>query len=236
MSPMRRIFKNFYKKIEIKRPLFRLPDCCSHLNDEVKKQNSALIYSAPCRSYTFLMRRSNFQGLPVDYCIYCGTKIPEPLDDFWRNILKRQYKLSCDDLEDDTKIPPEFLTDEWWKKRNIPNKLSYHSKRERKDRKRRKTRNGCCCSDKQELNKYVNSGFIYNTRFREYGIKTVRQRGPYLVMNYCLWCGRQLEPSLRNLWAKLLQKEHGIANPFETPIAQLPKSFRTDQWWKRRGL
>jgi hypothetical protein len=162
--------------------------------------------------------------------------MPDCLYDMWHQILKKQYKLSYDDLEHNERIPQEFLTEKWWEKRNIPNKLSYYSKRERKDKKQRKTKDGCCCSDKQELNKYVNSGLIYNTRFREYGIKTVRLRGPYLVMNYCLWCGRQLEPSLRDLWAKLLQKEHGIANPFATPITQLPKSFRTDEWWKRRGL
>jgi hypothetical protein len=233
---MLRVLKNFYKKIESKRPSFKLPECCNKLNAEIHKSKSALINSDKSRSYNFLMRRNNFQSLPVNYCIYCGTKMPDCLYDMWYQILKRQYKLSYDDLEYNEKIPQEFLTGEWWRKRNIPTRLPYLSKRNREKKKNRKKRDGCCCFDQQELNKYVNSGFIYNTRFREYGIKTVRQRGPYLVMNYCLWCGRQLEPSLRDLWAKLLQKEHGIANPFETPIAQLPKSFRTDEWWKRRGL
>ena len=94
----------------------------------------------------------------------------------------------------------------------------------------------CLCIEKKLLNKDCNNFIVYNTRFREYGIKAVRKRGPYTPMTYCLWCGRQLEPSLRDLWEKLLQKEHGIANPFVTPIAKLPKSFRTDEWWKRRGL
>jgi hypothetical protein len=233
---MQKILSNFYKKIENKRPSFRFPECCNQLGNEIKKKNSALVYSASCRNYTFLMRRSNFQGLPVDYCIYCGTRMPDCLYGRWCQILRKQYKLSYKDLDDNAKIPQEFLTEEWWQARKIPTKLSYYRKRERKDKKRRKTKGGCCCSNKQQLNKYVDSGLIYNTRFREYGIKTVRQRGPYLVMTYCLWCGRQLEPSLRDLWAKLLQKEHGIKNPFETPVAQLPKSFRTDEWWKRRGL
>jgi hypothetical protein len=162
--------------------------------------------------------------------------MPDRLSNKWFFILRAKYKLSYDDLEDNKKIPPEFLTEEWWKKRNIPNRLSYHGKRERDNNRRRKRRDGCLCLNRKELNKYCQTNLIYNTRFREYGVKSVRKRAPYIPMTYCLSCGRQLEPSLRDLWAKLLQRDYGIADPFKSPIANLPKSFRTDEWWKRRGL
>jgi hypothetical protein len=236
MDSLREIFDRFYKKVEEIRPSFTLSHCCETMDKGMHAPKSIYVYFAKDRQYGFLIRKTT-GCMPIDYCIHCGTKMPDRLRKKWFFILRTKYHLSYDDLEDDTKIPPEFLTEEWWRQRNIPNKLSYLSKRERENKQRRKRRNGCfCLDDGKELNKYCQSNLIYNTRFREYGIKAVRQRGPYTPMIYCLWCGRQLEPSLRDLWAKLLQKEHNIAKPFKTPITQLPKSFRTDEWWKRRGL
>ena len=236
MITLRAIFDRFYKKVEERRPSFTVFHCCKIMDQELKKPKSIYVYFAKDREYGFLIRKTT-GCLSINYCIHCGTKMPDSLSDKWFFILRTKYHLSYDDLEDNTKIPQEFLTEEWWKKRNIPNKLPYPSKYERDNKRRRKCRDGCfCLKNGKELNKYCNSGFIYNTRFREYGVKAVRKRGPYTPMTFCPACGRPLEPSLRDLWAKLLQKEHGIVNPFETPIAQLPKSFRTDQWWKRRGL
>ena len=236
MDSLREIFDRFYKKVEERRPLFTLSNCCQTMNEGMHTPKSIYVYFAKDHRYGSL-RRKTTGCISMDYCIHCGTKMPDLLSDKWFFILRTKYHLSYDDLEDNTKIPPEFLTDEWWQKRNIPNRLPYLKKRERENKQRRKRRDGCLClDDGKELNKYRNSGLIYNTRFREYGVKAVRIRGPYTPMTYCPWCGRQLEPSLRDLWAKLLQKEHGIKKPFETSIAQLPKSFRTDEWWKRRGL
>ena len=225
-----KIMKRVYNRIESKRYSFKSPQCCNILTKGLSSPHSIYTYSPNHRKYGLVTKFT-----VMDYCIHCGTKMPDSLSDKWFFILRAKYKISNQDI-DNEKIPSEFLTDEWWKKRNIPNKLSYLSKYERDNKRRRKRRDGCFCLNAKELNKYCQSNLIYNTRFREYGVKAVRKRGPYTPMNFCLWCGRQLEPSLRDLWAKLLQKEHGIANPFATPIAKLPKSFRTDEWWKRRGL
>jgi hypothetical protein len=225
-----KIMKRVYKRIENERHSFTPPHCCKTLTNGLKEVGSIYVYSPNHRKYGLVT------GCTImDYCIHCGTKMPDSLTDKWFFILRAKYKLSNQDIDND-KIPPEFLTEEWWKNRDIPNRLSYLSKYERDNNRRRKRRDGCFCFNKQELNKYCRTDLIYNTRFREYGVKAVRKRGPYIPMTYCLSCGRQLEPSLRDLWAKLLQKDHGIADPFKVPIAKLPKSFRTDAWWKRRGL
>ena len=235
MARLREIFDRFFTKVEEKRPSFTLPNCCETMDKGMHTPKSIYVYFANKREYGFLIRKTTGCSL-IDYCIHCGTKMPDSLRDKWFFLLRAKYKLSEADLEDNTKIPPEFLTEEWWRKRNIPNRLSYLTKYERDNTRRRKRRDGCFCFNGKELNKYCQTDLIYNTRFREYGVKAVRKRGPYTPMTYCVSCGRQLEPSLRDLWAKLLQKEHGIENPFKTPIAKLPKSFRTDAWWKRRGL
>jgi len=232
------VLKTFYKRIEKKRKFFTLPHCCIAMNNQLQEARSPIVYFQEWRDYAFLIPK--FTGCAtIDYCIYCGTRMPDSLSDKWFFILESKYKLSgSKDFDSkNNKIPAEFLTDEWWKKRNIPNRLSYLDKRERENRRMRKKRDGCyCLDDGKKLNQDCQSDLIYNSRFREYGIKQVMKRAPYIVMKYCLWCGRQLEPSLRDLWAKLLQKYHGIENPFKTRIQFLPKSFRTDLWWKRREL
>jgi hypothetical protein len=225
-----RIMKRVYERIESERHSFTSPNCCNALSNGLKKAHSIYIYTPNHRKYGLVTG-----CMIMDYCIHCGTKMPDLLRDKWFFILRAKYKLSDQDI-DNEKIPSEFLTDEWWKKRNIPNRLPYLSKYERDNNRQRKRQDGCFCLNGKELNKYCRTDLIYNTRFREYGVKAAQKRAPYTPITYCPWCGRQLEPSLRDLWAKLLIKEHGIKNPFETPIAQLPKSFRTDEWWKRRGL
>jgi len=228
---MHPLLRNVYARLENERKLFESPGCCDELTKGLQQKDSIYVYFPNRRKYGLATG-----NIVMDYCIHCGTKMPDSLSDKWFFILRAKYKLTgSGDLDGrSNKIPPEFLTDEWWKKRNIPSRLSYLSSDERDNNRRRKKRDGCFCLDDGKQFQHI--FLIYNTRFREYGIKTMKVGYPYIPMQYCLSCGRQLEPSLRDLWAKLLQKYHGIENPFKNRIQFLPKSFRTDLWWKRRAL
>jgi hypothetical protein len=68
--------------------------------------------------FTFPAPNRARQG--VDYCPWCGTKLPESLFDTRFDILEKEYGIDSpyDDKQKD-KIPAEFLTDEWWKKRGL---------------------------------------------------------------------------------------------------------------------
>jgi hypothetical protein len=60
-------------------------------------------------------------GFYITYCQFCGTKMPKELSDEWLDVLEKEYGLTDVSPGDynDLRIPPEFWTDEWWKKRGL---------------------------------------------------------------------------------------------------------------------
>jgi uncharacterized protein DUF6980 len=55
---------------------------------------------------------------PIYFCPWCGTKLPVSLADDWYDILEKEYNID-DPVVDTHKVPPEFQTDEWWRKRGL---------------------------------------------------------------------------------------------------------------------
>jgi hypothetical protein len=51
--------------------------------------------------------------------MFCGKKLPKSVRHEWYDILEEKYGLESPDEEDKKKIPKEFLTDEWWKNRDL---------------------------------------------------------------------------------------------------------------------
>ena len=81
----------------------------------------------------------------------------------------------------------------------------------------------------------------YDPRFREYGIlvfdgSNLASPGQsHVQMAYCPWCGRKLPPSLRDVWFDTLQRM-GVEPDLLAENPAIPDEFRSDAWWKRRGL
>lgn len=57
-------------------------------------------------------------------------------------------------------------------------------------------------------------------------------------MFYCPWCGSILPKRLRDEFFDILEKEYGIDSDIFEVLhnPKLPEEFRTDEWWKKRGL
>jgi hypothetical protein len=56
----------------------------------------------------------------LDYCPWCGNKLPGYLRNEWFETLAKEYNLDDPDSKEQAKlIPEEFHTDEWWKKRGL---------------------------------------------------------------------------------------------------------------------
>ena len=79
----------------------------------------------------------------------------------------------------------------------------------------------------------------YSPMYREYDIplqyknKTMALQGLF----YCPWCSKKLSDSVRQDWFEILDKEYNLDNPWSDEQEKLvPKEFRTDEWWKKRGL
>jgi hypothetical protein len=69
------------------------------------------------RTYAILNQKEYGGFEPIDYCPFCGAKLPERLDQTLTEILQKEYGL--DSWKDYKKAPEEFHTDEWWKKRRL---------------------------------------------------------------------------------------------------------------------
>lgn len=56
-------------------------------------------------------------------------------------------------------------------------------------------------------------------------------------INYCPWCAQHLPQNLINEWFDILEKEYQLDNPDDKHQTLLvPEEFKTDEWWKKRGL
>ena len=56
---------------------------------------------------------------PINYCPFCGTKLPRELWDEWLDTLEKEYGIEDPTDSEREKVPAEFWTDEWWKKRGL---------------------------------------------------------------------------------------------------------------------
>lgn len=53
----------------------------------------------------------------------------------------------------------------------------------------------------------------------------------------CPWCSKKLPESLRDKWFEFLEKEYSLDDPHREEQEKLiPEEFKTDEWWKERGL
>jgi hypothetical protein len=72
---------------------------------------------------------------------------------------------------------------------------------------------------------------------REYAI-TLKHSPAIQGITYCPWCVKELPCSLRDDYYEILEKEYGIIHPeFDIQAdPRIPEDFKSDAWWKKRGL
>lgn len=76
----------------------------------------------------------------------------------------------------------------------------------------------------------------YQKRDRVFGI--VINNNAIQKISYCPWCGKKLPKDLSDEFWDIIENELRI----ETSITDLednpliPEEFKTDEWWKKRGL
>ena len=82
-----------------------------------KEGMTSIIHIPNIRTYAILNKKEYGGFEPMDYCPFCGAKLPERLDSKLTEILQKEYGLTS--WRDYKKAPKEFHTDEWWKKREL---------------------------------------------------------------------------------------------------------------------
>lgn len=111
----------------IKKPL---DYCCGDMANALDNTSGekVLRYESDTREFLLILyENSKPSGFlkPIIYCPWCGTELPKILNEEWCDTLKAEYGLTINDFWDEdgywdeSKIPQEFRTDEWWKKRGL---------------------------------------------------------------------------------------------------------------------
>ena len=106
------------EQVEEERHNYKGPHCCLTMDAGLSKAGTILHYSLKYREYGVKLPKST-GCMTMDYCMFCGKKLPESLRIPWHNILEQEYGLEYPGEEDKKRVPKEFLTDEWWKKRGL---------------------------------------------------------------------------------------------------------------------
>lgn len=76
----------------------------------------------------------------------------------------------------------------------------------------------------------------YSPSMREYYIPLKFQHAVQGIF-YCPWCGVKLPESVRDQYFDILETEYGIESDLEMEEQEgFPEEFKTDEWWKNRGL
>lgn len=99
-----------------------------------------------------------------------------------------------------------------------------------------------CCGALEDLGADRRMPLGYTPRIREWWLQLVtpdpgdgddwRDRGPLQLIEFCPFCGRRLPEWLAERWWDELE-----AMGFDDPHHQdIPEEFRSDRWWKERGL
>ena len=76
----------------------------------------------------------------------------------------------------------------------------------------------------------------YNPRFRGYGIRILDGGSSVQTLYFCPWCGGKLPDAdaLTDKWFKILEEMLPEFDGFAD--TRTPDEFKSDEWWKKRGL
>ena len=76
----------------------------------------------------------------------------------------------------------------------------------------------------------------YYEVFREFGLPYPRgSGGGRQKLRFCPWCGRVLPAGLRETWFELVREGSGLLDAWPRD-RRVPKEFKSDEWWRKRGL
>ena len=94
------------------------PHACPELREFMDEGKVGISYNPFAREYSIKLVSSPSTVQLIDYCPWCGTKLPEPLRDMWGDLLDAMEIF--DPFGDDrARVPKEFWTDSWWKSRKL---------------------------------------------------------------------------------------------------------------------
>ena len=104
------------KRVEQSRRDYKGPHCCLTMDIHLSKEGTIVHYDSQYREHTIRFPNG---GVLIAHCMFCGKDFPLSIRDKWLDILENEYGLEWPNSLDENKVPAEFWTDEWWKKRGL---------------------------------------------------------------------------------------------------------------------
>ena len=89
-----------------------------------------------------------------------------------------------------------------------------------------------CCNEM--YNAVVDNIVDYEKMDRSYDLPC--KNGTVKEIAFCPWCGSKLPKDLIDEYYEILEKEFNITVVDHTHFSNVPEEFKTDEWWKKRGL
>lgn len=94
--------------------------CCDYMLYQIEIDHKVLEYDPVVRTYSIILYNDeDGTRLPIWHCPWCGAKLPKELGEELDEILEKEYGIKDPCWDDKDRVPPEFFTDEWWKKRGL---------------------------------------------------------------------------------------------------------------------
>lgn len=100
------------------------------------------------------------------------------------------------------------------------------------------TKKTFCCERIEQAILSEDSPIEYVPVFREHKIRCVFNVIVCERIDFCPWCSYVFPKGLRNEFMRIVKRDYyitdGILDIFENK--DLPEEFKSDEWWKNRGL
>jgi hypothetical protein len=90
--------------------------CPDHV-DPYECPDALIAYSVRFDEYGLIIHDGGSSQISIQYCPWCGARLPESKGHRWFEELEKLGILE----PDDERIPPEFKTDEWYRRVDVPN-------------------------------------------------------------------------------------------------------------------
>lgn len=95
--------------------------CCDYLQEKITEKDAPVRYSHKFREFYLHSIKDDSISFTIDFCPWCGSHFPKNLRDDFFETLNQEYNIATNifRFNKEKSIPPEFKTDEWWKKRGL---------------------------------------------------------------------------------------------------------------------
>ena len=88
--------------------------CCSDMLSLIQDANMPVIYNTKFREYGISVLDGGSSYLLIQYCPWCGKRLPSSLREVW---FARLDKLGLE--PGDASVPDAMLSEAWWKKEEL---------------------------------------------------------------------------------------------------------------------